>query len=233
MKKIDIGKKILIENEKHAFENILFLTERKKLCLNMISSPGSGKTTILVRTINDLKGKIKVGVIEGDIQTDIDAERIRATEAPAIQINTEGACHLSAPQISRALKQLPVEDLDLILIENVDLDLILIENVGNLVCPSAFELGEAGKIVVLSVAEGDDKPVKYPAIFAKSKALLINKIDMLAGGHVDFNLEKVKADARKLNKDIKIFPISAKTGEGMDDWYEWLQNLIETNSMSQ
>jgi len=223
MKKIDIGKKILIENEKHAFENILFLSERKKLCLNMISSPGSGKTTILVRMINDLKGKIKVGVIEGDIQTDIDAERIRATEAPAIQINTEGACHLSAPQISRALKQLPVEDLDL----------ILIENVGNLVCPSAFELGEAGKIVVLSVAEGDDKPVKYPAIFAKSKALLINKIDMLAGGHVDFNLEKVKADARKLNKDIKIFPISAKTGEGMDDWYEWLQNLIETNSMSQ
>lgn len=223
MKKIEIGKKILIENEKHAFENILFLTERKKLCLNMISSPGSGKTTILVRMINDLKGKIKVGVIEGDIQTDIDAERIRATEAPAIQINTEGACHLSAPQISRALKQLPIEDLDL----------ILIENVGNLVCPSAFELGEAGKIVVLSVAEGDDKPVKYPAIFAKSKALLINKIDLLAGGHVDFNLEKVKADARKLNKDIKIFPISAKTGEGMNDWYQWLQKSIETNKMSQ
>ena len=223
MKKIDIGKKILIENEKYAFENILFLNERKKLCLNMISSPGSGKTTILVRTISDLKDKIKVGVIEGDIQTDIDAERIRATEAPAIQINTEGACHLSAPQISRALKQLPVEDLDL----------ILIENVGNLVCPSAFELGEAGKIVVLSVAEGDDKPVKYPAIFAKSKVLLINKIDLLAGGHVDFNIEKVKADTRKLNKDIKIFPISAKTGEGMDDWYKWLQKSIETNSMSQ
>jgi len=223
MKKIDVGKKILIENEKYAFENILFLTERKKLCLNMISSPGSGKTTILVRTISDLKGKIKVGVIEGDIQTDIDAERIRATEAPAIQINTEGACHLSAIQITKALKQLPVEDLDL----------ILIENVGNLVCPSAFELGEAGKIVVLSVAEGDDKPVKYPAIFAKSKAMLINKIDLLAGGHVDFNIEKVKVDARKLNKDIKIFPISAKTGEGMDDWYEWLQKSIEANSMSQ
>jgi hydrogenase nickel incorporation protein HypB len=223
MKKIDVGKKILIENEKYAFENILFLTERKKLCLNMISSPGSGKTTILVRTISDLKGKIKVGVIEGDIQTDIDAERIRATEAPAIQINTEGACHLSAPQISRALKQLPVDDLDL----------ILIENVGNLVCPSAFELGEAGKIVVLSVAEGDDKPVKYPGIFVKSKVLLINKIDLLAGGLVDFNIEKVKADARKLNKDIKIFPISAKTGEGMDDWYKWLQKSIETNSMSQ
>jgi len=223
MKKIDIGKKILIENEKYAFENILFLAERKKLCLNIISSPGSGKTTILVRTISDLKGKIKVGVIEGDIQTDIDAERIRATEAPAIQINTEGACHLSALQISQALKQLPVEDLDL----------IFIENVGNLVCPSAFELGEAGKIVVLSVAEGDDKPVKYPAIFAKSKVLLINKIDLLTGGQVDFDIEKVKADACKLYKGIKIFPISAKTGEGMDDWYNWLLKSVETNSIYQ
>ena len=219
MKKIDVGKKILIENEKHAFENILFLTEHKKLCLNIISSPGSGKTTILARTITDLKDKIRVGVIEGDIQTDIDAQRIRATEAPAIQINTEGACHLSALQIAQALKQLPVDNLDL----------IFIENVGNLVCPSAFELGEACKIVVLSVAEGDDKPVKYPAIFAKSKVLLINKIDLLKGGLVDFNIEKVKTDAHKLNKDIEIFPISAKTGEGMDGWYSWLQDSVEAN----
>ena len=221
MKKIDIGKKIHSKNEKYAFENILFLTERKKLCLNMISSPGSGKTTILARTIIDLKDKIKIGVIEGDIQTDIDAERIRATEAPAIQINTEGACHLSAAQISQALKQLPVEDLDL----------IFIENVGNLVCPSAFELGESGKIVVLSVAEGDDKPAKYPAIFAKSKVLLINKIDLLPGGQVDFDIKRAKADARKLNKPIQIFPISAKTGEGMTDWYDWLLKSVEKNSM--
>ena len=221
MKKINIGKKILSENEKYAFENILFLTERKKLCLNMISSPGSGKTTILARTISDLKDKIKIGVIEGDIQTDIDAERIRATEAPAVQINTEGACHLSAAQISQALKELPVEDLDL----------IFIENVGNLVCPSAFELGESGKIVVLSVAEGDDKPAKYPAIFAKSKVLLINKIDLLPGGRVDFDIERAKADARKLNKPIQIFPISAKTGEGMTDWYDWLLKSVEKNSM--
>lgn len=223
MKKIEVGKKILRENEKYAFENILFLIERKKLCLNMISSPGSGKTTILARTITDLKDKIKVGVIEGDIQTDIDAERIRATEAPAVQINTEGACHLSALQISQALKQLPVEDLDL----------IFIENVGNLVCPSAFELGENGKIVVLSVAEGDDKPVKYPAIFAKSKVLLINKIDLMEGGHVDFNIEKVKEDARKLNKNIEIFTISAKTGDGMNEWYDWLQKSVKTNSISE
>ena len=221
MKKIDIGKKILSKNEKYAFENILFLTERKKLCLNMISSPGSGKTTILARTISDLKDKIKIGVIEGDIQTDIDAERIRATEAPAVQINTEGACHLSAAQISQALKELPVEDLDL----------IFIENVGNLVCPSAFELGESGKIVVLSVAEGDDKPAKYPAIFAKSKVLLINKIDLLPGGQVDFDIKRAKADARKLNKPIQIFPISAKTGEGMTDWYDWLLKSVEKNSV--
>ncbi len=221
MKKINVGKKILSENEKYAFENILFLTEQKKLCLNMISSPGSGKTTILARTISDLKDKIKIGVIEGDIQTDIDAERIRATEAPAVQINTEGACHLSAIQISQALKQLPVKDLDL----------IFIENVGNLVCPSAFALGEAGKIVVLSVPEGDDKPAKYPAIFAKSKVLLINKIDLLAGGQVDFDIEKAKADTRKLNKGIKVFPISARTGEGMADWYDWLVKSVENNSV--
>ena len=216
MEKIDIGKKILRENEKHAFENIVFLAERKKLCLNMISSPGSGKTTILARTINELKDKIKIGVIEGDIQTDIDAERIRATEAPVVQINTEGACHLSAPQISDALKQLPVDELDL----------ILIENVGNLVCPSAFALGESGKIAVLSVAEGDDKPAKYPAIFAKSKVMLLNKIDLLDGGHVDFDVERAKADARRLNKTLEVFPISARTGEGMANWYDWLVNSV-------
>jgi len=217
MKKIDVGRKILGENEKYAFENIMFLAEKKKLCLNMISSPGSGKTTILARTINDLRGKIRIGVIEGDIQTDIDAQRIRATKAPVVQINTDGACHLSAAQVSTALRDLPVEDLDL----------IVIENVGNLVCPSAFELGESAKIAVLSVAEGDDKPAKYPAIFAKSKVMLINKIDLLEGGHVDFDVERAKADARRLNKAIEIFPISAKTGEGMSDWYNWLLGAAE------
>jgi len=165
-----------------------------------------------------LKDKIKIGVIEGDIQTDLDAERIRATAAPAVQINTNGACHLSAAQVSGALEKLPVRNLDL----------IFIENVGNLVCPSAFELGESSKIVVLSVAEGDDKPAKYPAIFAKSKVLLINKIDLLeAVGQVDFDIERVKADARKLNKGIEIFPISAKTGAGFGDWCEWLKREVE------
>jgi len=218
MQKKTISKKILSANEEYALRNRRFLAGQKKLCLNLISSPGSGKTTILARTISELKGKIKIGVIEGDIQTDFDAQKIRATGAPAVQINTAGACHLSAAQISTALENLPVKDLDI----------IFIENVGNLVCPSAFELGETAKVVVLSVAEGDDKPAKYPAIFAKSKVLLVNKIDLLrAGGLVDFDIERVKADARKLNKGIKFFPISAKTGEGMKLWYDWLLKTIE------
>jgi hydrogenase nickel incorporation protein HypB len=217
MKKVDVVKKILHANEKYALDNVLFLAEHKKLCLNMISSPGSGKTTILTRTINDLKGKISIGVIEGDIQTDIDAERIRRTKAPVVQINTDGACHLSAAQVSEALKKLPVKELDL----------IIVENVGNLVCPSDFDLGENGKIVVLSVAEGDDKPIKYPGIFAKSKAMLINKIDLLESGLVDFDIERAKTDARRLNKDMEIFPISARTGEGMNEWCEWLLRSVE------
>ncbi len=218
MFKVNIGKKILSANEEYARKNSSFLAEQKKLCLNMISSPGSGKTTILARTIIELKDKIKIGVIEGDIKTDIDAERIRATEAPAVQVNTDGACHLSAVQVSRALESLPVDDLNL----------IFIENVGNLVCPSSFELGENGKVVVLSVAEGDDKPAKYPGIFAKSKVLLVNKIDLLAAGvQVDFDTERVKADVRKLNKDIEIFTISAKTGEGFTDWCDWLVKSVK------
>ncbi len=212
-RKIDIGKKILSANEQYAIENSRLLTGRRCFCLNMISSPGSGKTTILEKTITDLNSKIKIGVIEGDIQTDLDARRIRAAGASAIQIETKGSCHLSAAQVSTALHSLPLNDLDL----------LFIENVGNLVCPSAFELGETGKVVVLSVAEGDDKPVKYPAIFAKSKVLLINKIDLLSvPGMVNFDIEKVKSDALTLNRNIKIFPVSAKTGQGMSDWYNWL-----------
>ena len=216
-RKVEVGKKILIANEEYALKNSRFFAEQKKLCLNMISSPGSGKTTILAKTIMELQGKLKIGVIEGDIQTSLDAERIRETKAPAVQIETGGSCHLSASQVSEALDKL----------ETNALDLIFIENVGNLVCPSAFELGENGKVVVLSVAEGDDKPVKYPAIFAKSKVLLINKIDLQeAVGQVDFNTEKVKSDALNLNKDIEIFSISAKTGEGMQSWYDWLANSV-------
>jgi hydrogenase nickel incorporation protein HypB len=217
MYKVDVGKKILSENEVCALKNKKLLAEWGILCLNMISAPGSGKTTILARTINELKEKNKIGVIEGDVQTDLDAEKIRATGAAAVQIETRGACHLSAAQVNAALKKLPV----------AELDVIFIENVGNLICPSAFELGEAGKIAVLSVAEGDDKPAKYPAIFAKSMALVINKIDLQeAVGQVDFDIERVKADCRKLNQNIKIFPVSAKTGAGFGPWCEWLKSEV-------
>jgi hydrogenase nickel incorporation protein HypB len=219
MEKVDVGKKVLSANEAFALKNSQLLAQRGKPCFNIISSPGSGKTTILVRTITDLAHALRIGVIEGDIQTDIDAQRIKAANAPAVQINTEGACHLSAAQVNRGLAELPLDNLDI----------VLIENVGNLVCPSAFELGENGKIVVLSVPEGDDKPAKYPAIFAKSRVLLINKIDLLKGGaQVDFDLERAKADARRLNKSIEIFPVSAKTGEGMQDWYAWLTDQVRT-----
>jgi hydrogenase nickel incorporation protein HypB len=184
----------------------------------MISSPGSGKTAIISRTITELRGQLKIGVIEGDIQTDLDAERIRRTGAPAVQIETGGSCHLSAAQVNGALAKLPVSDLDL----------IIIENVGNLVCPSAFELGEDHKVVVLSVPEGDDKPAKYPTIFARSKVLLINKTDLFeAVGQVDFDMEKVKRDACKLNKGIEIFSVSARSGEGMNRWYEWLKREVK------
>jgi len=216
MEKVNVGQRILSANEQYAIKNSQLLIKQRKLCWNLISSPGSGKTTILARTITDLNAEIKMGVIEGDIQTEIDAERIRATNAPAIQINTEGACHLSAAQVHKALEQLPLDSLDI----------VFIENVGNLVCPTAFELGENGKIVVLSVAEGDDKPVKYPGIFAKSKVLLINKVDLLSANVVDFDLDRVRADARRLNKSIEIFPISARTGEGMQAWYGWLRDQL-------
>jgi hydrogenase nickel incorporation protein HypB len=216
MAKVDIGKRILGANEVYAQKNRELLAQVRKPCYNFISSPGSGKTTILVRTIRDLAGSIRAGVIEGDIQTEIDAERIRAAQAPAVQINTQGGCHLSAAQVNQALEKLSLDGLDV----------VFIENVGNLVCPSAFELGETGKIVVLSVAEGDDTPAKYPAIFAKSKVLLVNKIDLLAGALVDFDLDRVQADARKLNHTIEIFPVSARTGEGMQNWYAWLTDQV-------
>ena len=213
MPKVRIDRKILIANEEYANNNREFLSRRKMPCLNVISSPGSGKTTILAKTIESLKGKIRIGVVEGDIQTDIDAQRIRTTGAPAVQINTDGACHLSAAQVSSAFHKLPVDKLDL----------IIIENVGNLVCPSVFDLGETAKIAVLSVPEGDDKPEKYPAIFTRAAAVLINKIDLL--GLTDFDIEKAKADILKLNKETNIFPISAKNGQGLQQWCDWLLKL--------
>ncbi len=214
--KVTLKQKILGKNEECALQNRAFFAEHKTLCLNVISSPGSGKTTIISRTIRDLKDKVKIGVIEGDIKTDTDAAKIRETGAPAVQIETRGACHLSAQQITSKLGAISAGELDV----------VFIENVGNLVCPSDFDLGEQGRIVVLSVPEGDDKPTKYPGTFAKANVLLINKIDLL--DYVQFDVDKVIGDACKLNPDLKIFQVSAKTGAGMDKWYEWLLGRISS-----
>jgi len=217
-KKVDVGQKILSSNDAYAAQNQKFFEDNRILCLNMISSPGSGKTTILAETIKILKGQINIGVIEGDLKTELDAQRIRQTGAPAVQIETHGACHLSAVQVATAMKKLPTDELDV----------IFIENVGNLVCPSAFELGESAKVVVLSVAEGDDKPIKYPSIFAKSEVMLINKIDLLeAVGISDFNSARASGDAKKLNRNIEIFAVSAKTGQGLDQWCDWIVDSVK------
>ena len=213
--KIELNKRILDKNEECALQNTNFFAQHNICCLNVISSPGSGETTTLGRTIKDLSGKVKIGVIEGDIHTDTDAKKIRETGAPAIQIETKGSCHLSAQQVTAALSGIPSETLDI----------IFIENVGNLVCPSDFALGENGRVVVLSVPEGDDKPIKYPGTFAKADIVLINKIDLIE--YIDFDLDRVIKDINAVNPNVPIFQLSATTGQGMQQWYDWLTRQIK------
>lgn len=208
--KVSLNQKILNRNEQCARQNREFFKKQGILCLNIISSPGSGKTTLLAKTISDIQDRLRIGVIEGDIRTDIDAQKIRQAGAEAVQIETEGACHLSAEQVATALTGLNA----------AAKDVVFIENVGNLVCPSAFDLGENGRVVVLSVPEGDDKPAKYPGTFAQADVILINKIDLM--GYISFRLERVLADIHTVNPDAVVLQVSAATGEGMDRWYDWL-----------
>jgi hydrogenase nickel incorporation protein HypB len=208
---IPVVRNILEANANEASELKDFFAQKGILVLNLMSSPGAGKTTILERTLTDLRNELRMAVIEGDLQTDNDARRVAATGAQAVQINTEGGCHLTASQIRAALASL---DLD-------GLDILFIENVGNLVCPAEFDVGEDFKVTLLSVTEGDDKPEKYPLMFHISAATLLNKIDLLP--YVDFNLENASRHARTLNADISLFPVSARTGEGLDAWYDWLR----------
>lgn len=210
MMKVSLNQKILSRNDQCAQNNRDFFAEHGVLCLNVISSPGSGKTTLLARTIRQLKDVLTIGVIEGDICTDNDAQRIRQTGAEAVQIETEGACHLSAEQVGNALTSM----------DSKHKDIIFIENVGNLVCPSAFNLGEAGRVVLLSIPEGDDKPAKYPGTFAQADVVLINKIDLME--HIPFSLQRVLADIHTVNPEAAILQVSAATGEGMDRWCDWL-----------
>jgi len=208
---VRIEQDILAKNNAYAAQNRDLLAERGVFALNLVSSPGSGKTTLLVKTIEALRGKLDIAVIEGDQQTSNDAERIRASGVPAIQINTGKGCHLDAHMVGHALGKLPLGDKAV----------LMIENVGNLVCPAAFDLGEAGKVVILSVTEGEDKPLKYPDMFRAARLMLLNKCDLLP--HLQFDVEQAIAYARRVNPQIEVLRVSATSGEGMSAWCAWIE----------
>ena len=211
---IRIEEDILARNNVYAEQNRRALADRGIFALNLVSSPGSGKTTVLVRTIEALQGRFPLCVIEGDQQTSLDADRIRASGAAAVQVNTGKGCHLDAHMIGHALEQLsPPDDC-----------LLLIENVGNLVCPAAFDLGEAHKVVVLSVTEGQDKPLKYPDMFGAADLMLVNKIDLLP--YVQFEVEAAIGYARRMQPSLEVIRLSATTGEGFAEWLSWLEHGV-------
>jgi len=211
---LQIEQDILARNDEYAARNRQLLADRAVFTLNLVSSPGSGKTTLLVRTIEALRGRMPVAVIEGDQQTSLDADRIRATGARAVQVNTGKGCHLDARMVAHALRELaPVEG-----------SLLMIENVGNLVCPAAFDLGEAHKVVILSVTEGDDKPLKYPDMFNAAALMLVNKIDLLP--YVTFDVDQAIACARRVRPDLAAMRVSATSGAGFDEWIAWLEQGI-------
>jgi hydrogenase nickel incorporation protein HypB len=210
-RRVQIEEDILARNDLSAAENRRFLADRGAFALNLVSSPGSGKTTLLVRTIEAWAMRTPVAVIEGDQQTSRDADRVRATGAPALQINTGKGCHLDAEMVAHALTHLQLED------DSV----LFIENVGNLVCPAAFDLGEAHKVVILSVTEGEDKPLKYPDMFRAADLLLVNKADLLP--HVDFDVAVAIEHAHRVRPGLETIVVSAKTGAGFDEWLGWIE----------
>lgn len=207
---VRIEKDILARNDAYARENRERLSEAGVFAINLVSSPGSGKTTLLVKTIEMLKSTVPVAVIEGDQETSLDAARIRATGVPTLQINTGRGCHLDAHMVGHALEGLPLK-------RN---SILFIENVGNLVCPAGFDLGEALKVAILSVTEGDDKPLKYPDAFAAARMLVLSKIDLLP--HLDFDVGSCIEHARAINPDIDVLQVSARSGQGMVGWIDWL-----------
>ena len=211
---IELEKEILGKNQLIAERNRGWFAGKGILALNLVSSPGSGKTSLLERTVVDLKNEFEIGVIEGDQETIHDAERIRATGCKAVQINTGTGCHLEADMLERGLKSL----------DPASNSLLFIENVGNLVCPAMFDLGERAKVAILSVTEGEDKPLKYPHMFRASRLIILNKIDLLP--YVKFDVDRSIAYAREVNPSIEILQVSATTGEGMSAWYDWLRQAI-------
>ena len=213
--KVSVIKNVLAANDRIAADNRDLFDKNKVYVINLMSSPGAGKTSLVERTILALRDKYRIGVIEGDIQDTYDADRIAKLDIPVVQINTGGACHIDGNMIREAL---PTFDLS-------KTDLLIVENVGNLVCPAEFKIGENVKIMLLSTPEGADKPAKYPLMFQESAALLINKIDLMP--YVDFDLEKAKRDALSLHKDLKIFEVSCKAATGLDAWIAWLTQRID------
>lgn len=208
--KVKVVTRILEANERIAAENRRLFVDTGVYVVNLMSAPGAGKTSLLERTVKELNGKLEIGVIEGDIAGIDDAERIGSLGVPVVQINTGGACHLDANMINEVLGDLPLKDLDL----------LVIENVGNLVCPAEFKVGEDIKVMLLSITEGDDKPLKYPLMFQESSALILNKIDLLP--YTNANIDKIKKDSMSLNPSLKIFEVSCKTGKGIAEWASWL-----------
>jgi hydrogenase nickel incorporation protein HypB len=208
---VQIEEDILGKNNEYAAANRRWFSEHGVLALNLVSSPGSGKTTLLARTVNALQAELALSVIEGDQQTANDAERIRETGVKALQINTGKGCHLDGHMVGHALETLQPDDGSV----------VFIENVGNLVCPAAFDLGEAHKVVILSVTEGEDKPIKYPDMFHAADLVLLNKIDLLP--YLEFDVDRCIEYARRVNPGIRVLQVSATTGAGMDGWYQWLR----------
>jgi hydrogenase nickel incorporation protein HypB len=211
---VELETRVLAKNDALAAENRAWLAERQILALNLMSAPGAGKTTLLERTIRDLSNEMPLFVVEGDQATANDGERIRAAGAAVVQVNTGTGCHLEADMVAHGL---------------IELDpgagaLVVIENVGNLVCPALFDLGEHSKVVILSATEGDDKPLKYPHMFAAADLLIINKVDLVP--YVDFDLSRAIDYARQINPDIQVLTVSARTGEGLDGWYGWLRGQM-------
>jgi hydrogenase nickel incorporation protein HypB len=213
--KVKLISNILDANTAIAQQNRQLFRDKGIFVLNLMSAPGAGKTTLLEKTIEQLKGKIRIGVIEGDICTTQDADRIAAHGIPVVQINTDGACHLDANMILRSAQNLPLDEIDL----------LVVENVGNLVCPAEFDLGENLKAMIISVTEGNDKPTKYPLMFRESQAVLVNKLDLQP--YTDFSLDVLRKDMQQLNPESQIFEISAKTGEGVPDWCQWLVDMVK------
>lgn len=211
---LEIKESVFADNDKQADELRSSLKEKGVYLLNLMSSPGSGKTTTLTGTINALKDCLRIGVMEADIDSDVDAKTIARTGVKSIQLHTGGMCHLDAEMTRQGIEGLGVEDVDL----------AILENVGNLVCPAEFDTGAAGNVMILSVPEGHDKPLKYPLMFEVCNAVLINKIDVLT--YFDFDMELVRTYIHQRNPEAEIFPISAKTGEGMEAWTDWLKKQV-------